>query len=272
MRSGLRKFRNTDAGKRKEPPTEYASPRDAEFVCKTSGEPVLNSTTRSAKAADDTADRDQHKCIVTRAGEPLEIAHMVSFALGVRHQRRTERDKFWGILSCFWSADRIKRWQSAIFENGTETAKNLLCVCTHVHRLWETARFALRPVKKTTTELELEFYWLPDALRKNVEPGNKPNIGHYIASPKNCILCDCYTHELIKSGCVIKMTTPDPEKLPLPSFEVLEIQWYLHRVAAISGAADFVEDSDDDNDDDDDDLEDVRLVERPIAPGVVGRT
>ncbi|KNG88480.1 hypothetical protein ANOM_003219 [Aspergillus nomiae NRRL 13137] len=51
-------------------------------------------TTRSAKAADDTANRDQHRYIVTKAGEPLQIADLIPFALGVRHQRKTERDKF----------------------------------------------------------------------------------------------------------------------------------------------------------------------------------
>ncbi|KAB8271515.1 hypothetical protein BDV30DRAFT_240489 [Aspergillus minisclerotigenes] len=243
LKDWLSRFRNTNAGKRKEPSTE---------------EPAPDSSTRSAKAADDAAKRDQHKCIVTKAGEPIEIAHLVSFSLGVRHQRRKQREEFWEILTCFWSTERIKRWQSAVFENGTETPQNLLSLTRDAHRLFDTARFALRPVTGTETELELEFHWLPGGIRKDVKLSDKLIIGHYRASPKNCKLWDCDTEELITSGHVIKITTPDPKGLPLPSFDVLEMQWYLHRVAAISGAADFVEESDDD--DDDDDVEDVEDV------------
>ncbi|KAE8311580.1 hypothetical protein BDV41DRAFT_578473 [Aspergillus transmontanensis] len=256
LKDWLCRFRNTNAGKRKEPPTE---------------EPAPDSSTRSAKAADDAAKRDQHKCIVTKAGEPIDIAHLVSFSLGLRHQRRKEREEFWGILTCFWSTERIKRWQSAVLENGTETAKNLLSLTKDVHRLFDTARFALRPVTGTETELELEFYWMPGGVRQDVNPSNKPIVGHYRNSAKKCKLMDYDSEEVITSGHVIKIITSNPENLPLPSFDVLEMQWYLHRVAAISGAADFVEEPDDDDNDDDDDVEEVELAEHP-TPGVVGRT
>lgn len=61
-----------------------------------------------------------------------------------------------------------------------------------------------------------------------------------------------WNHETLKpieSGHEIHLTTTDPKNLPLPSWEILEMQWHLNRVLAISGAAD-VEDSDDDYDDD----------------------
>ena len=55
----------------------------------------------------------------------------------------------------------------------------------------------------------------------------------------------------IHSGQVFTFKTTDPEKLPLPSMELLEMQWYLQRLVAMSGAADWPslvwDDDDDDN-------------------------
>ncbi|KAL5362415.1 hypothetical protein BJX96DRAFT_153904 [Aspergillus floccosus] len=125
-------------------------------------------------------------------------------------------------------------------------------MCKHVHALWDKARFALRPIQTTSTVVEVQFYWLPANEKKKLDARNKPGIGMYRESAMGCKLFNVRTEKVITSGEVIRITTPDPEKLPLPSYELLELQWFLHRVAALSGAAD-VDDSDDDSDDDDDD-------------------
>ena len=53
----------------------------------------------------------------------------------------------------------------------------------------------------------------------------------------------------VASGTVFTLTTEDPKEFPLPSRPLLEMQWLLHRVAAMSGAAEAQDDSDwDDND------------------------
>lgn len=46
------------------------------------------------------------------------------------------------------------------------------------------------------------------------------------------------TNTLISSGDEIALTTEDPELQPLPDMRLLEMQYFLHRVAAMSGAAD----------------------------------
>ena len=59
-----------------------------------------------------------------------------------------------------------------------------------------------------------------------------------------------YTNKRIHSGDEIYLETSDPKRLPLPDLRLLEMQWILHRVTALSGAAeprdDFGEDTDDD--------------------------
>jgi hypothetical protein len=65
------------------------------------------------------------------------------------------------------------------------------------------------------------------------------------------------TGQLIKSGDTITLYTPDPESFPLPSEDLINLQWHLNRVAALSAAAidDYLsrfggEDYDSDGDDD----------------------
>jgi hypothetical protein len=41
----------------------------------------------------------------------------------------------------------------------------------------------------------------------------------------------------IHSGDTFTFTTKDPKKLPLPSLELLEMQWVLQRLVGMSGAA-----------------------------------
>jgi hypothetical protein len=41
----------------------------------------------------------------------------------------------------------------------------------------------------------------------------------------------------ICSGDEISLTTDDPVSQPLPDLRLLEMQWFLHRVTAMSGAA-----------------------------------
>ncbi|ODM15440.1 hypothetical protein SI65_09043 [Aspergillus cristatus] len=48
------------------------------------------------------------------------------------------------------------------------------------------------------------------------------------------------------------MTTDDPKKRPLPSFQLLRMQWNLQRVATLSAAAEWREEKHGDCDDDDD--------------------
>lgn len=57
------------------------------------------------------------------------------------------------------------------------------------------------------------------------------------SGPCNSKLWDYDTDAPIYSSHLITLTTEDPETMPLPSFELLHMQWTLNRVAAIAGAA-----------------------------------
>ena len=43
----------------------------------------------------------------------------------------------------------------------------------------------------------------------------------------------------IKSGQLLEMRTDNPEKRPLPSMALVEMQWHLQRIMDVAGAADM---------------------------------
>ncbi|PWY79724.1 hypothetical protein BO70DRAFT_353435 [Aspergillus heteromorphus CBS 117.55] len=76
---------------------------------------------------------------------------------------------------------------------------------------------------------------------------NPPHIPTDRAESRFCAkLWDCTTETRIQSGQIIALTTPDPEALPLPSFELLRVHWTINRLYVISGAAGGWNEKDDD--------------------------
>ena len=72
-------------------------------------------------------------------------------------------------------------------------------------------------------------------------------------------LAKLWNHETdmkIHSGCEISLETDDPVSQPLPDLRLLEMQWVLHRVTAMSGAAEPL-DHFHDNGDGDGDVEEA---------------
>ena len=62
-------------------------------------------------------------CVLTKAGEPIEVAHIYPFSM------RCERTPvgrsiryFWNTLNMFWFEERVNAWYAAIFSRGTETS------------------------------------------------------------------------------------------------------------------------------------------------------
>lgn len=57
--------------------------------------------------------------------------------------------------------------------------------------------------------------------------------------PPNLRLFNCETLGVISSGDVFQITTHNPKIHPLPSFEILQLQWLMHRVRALAAAAGY---------------------------------
>ena len=150
---------------------------------------------------------------------------------------------FWTTLRLFWPKDQVDRWEARLTgTNGTELCENLLCLSPDAHRLWGACYFALQllHLRDDGKELITRFYWLPEFTPRNVQVQNKPSIPLHPPSELFNLIkiedTDGSSHK-INSGELVIFRTKDPENLPLPSWDILQMQWILHRICALSGAA-----------------------------------
>lgn len=195
--------------------------------------------------------RDNEQCVLTKAGEYNQVAHIYAQCLQCQLTGLT-RDLFWASLDTFWPSEKIENWRHAILgENGTDHCANLITLSAHAHVYWGKGLFALKPIEKSQDEKELEahFYWLRQYKHSTqVDPLFLPqHIFPHSSVGKHIKLFNCITDQKICSGDIVRFETTDPDKYPLPSFALLEMQWILQRVTALSGAAeqhDEVEDYD----------------------------
>ncbi|KAL3456591.1 hypothetical protein BJX64DRAFT_38545 [Aspergillus heterothallicus] len=200
---------------------------------------------RSATLPDKCRKRDNDTCLITRGGDCVDVCHIYPFSLATKMGSTTHRS-FWDILSFYWSKDQIRGWESIVLGSSrTETLPNVLCLARTVHGLWGMGRFALKPISLSSdkTSLTVEFYWLRnydyEFRRLDLPPCLQENVD---STSRGTRLVDCPTKICLESGDKLVFTTEDPETLPLPSMELLELQWILNRLVSLSGAADVPDD------------------------------
>ncbi|EFR03825.1 hypothetical protein MGYG_06824 [Nannizzia gypsea CBS 118893] len=195
-------------------------------------------------------ERDDYKCIVTKSAGPIDAAHIFPVSLN----KGDERASFFGLLKEFW-AQRIEKWESRL-NNGTEFIENEMSFSPSIHRYHSAGLFGLQPIEASSDgkSLKLGFYWLDkrqtESSAEMVDLMNIPALAHDFR-PKDIAICSSRDEHIIRSGEVIELTTEDPEELPLPDWDLLELQWVLQRLTALKGAAyvpDKVLDDSDDSD------------------------
>ncbi|KAL2833594.1 hypothetical protein BJY01DRAFT_225020 [Aspergillus pseudoustus] len=199
---------------------------------------------RSAAAADKCRQRDGDACLITRGGDCNQIVHIYPYLLGRKAGPKGEKE-FWRVMSTFWSAEEIKKWGSAILgPKRTEVVQNLLSLAPTVHALWGQARFALKPLDLSPDRrrLSVQFYWLDQTkfvFKDLATPPSPPT--NLDSTARGTRLFDCASQRCIRSGDVLTWTTDDPETMPLPSIELLHLQWCLNRLISLSAAADVTD-------------------------------
>lgn len=115
-----------------------------------------------------------------------------------------------------------------------------------LHRLWGKARFAFKPVyiNDECVELHVAFYWLPVNKWRERPLTPAPEAPSEVRfSGKGYKLFDNITEKVICSGDILVFKTNDPTEHPLPSKELLEMQWNLASVQALSRVADVGDDT-----------------------------
>ncbi|KAB8076434.1 hypothetical protein BDV29DRAFT_200197 [Aspergillus leporis] len=196
---------------------------------------MTESSTGSPQLISQCTERDNGRCVITKAALAIDVAHIYPFALGKR--RCTEaHDDFWLTLRVY----------CIIGPGGSETLINRLCLAASIHRMWGKAEFGLKPIELSDDrkKLTVQFFWFKRGSFSERMPLTKAPVllttGR--AGPRDTKVFNCLTEEVICSGDFVTLEVQDPDQYPLPSFELLEMQWTLHMVAAISGAAEAPDD------------------------------
>ncbi|KAL3496662.1 hypothetical protein BJX62DRAFT_193767 [Aspergillus germanicus] len=197
--------------------------------------------TRSKTTPELVLERDNSRCLLTKAGEPVEIAHIYPFCMGKREGTQ-QQIRFWTYLELFWSKDRVAAWKAAVLgSSGTEVIHNMMALRSDVHELWGKARFALKPGELSSDgkKLQVKFYWLPAYEWTPYRPlFPPPDDGKYSElSVNGAKLIDITNLTVLCSGAGLVFETTDPVDHPLPSTAILDMQWVLARLQALSGAA-----------------------------------
>lgn len=162
----------------------------------------------------------------------------------------------------FWGQDQTRKWHDAVFSTNarTEVVENLIALRHDLHVLCNTRRMALKPIECSPTVLptvlKVEVHWIYS--RRQASKKSDPPPVDLLQVPSLAIpgykegqymVHNAETKKLIASGDVITMTTDDPVTLSLPSWDLLQMQWVLQRLSAISGAAEPQDNFSDDSSD-----------------------
>ncbi|KAE8408269.1 hypothetical protein BDV37DRAFT_239270 [Aspergillus pseudonomiae] len=126
---------------------------------------------------------------------------------------------FWGILSAFWTQERINEWKQQHYRRRkNRSVPKPVDTVPNAHRLWGRGRFAFQPVNLSEDQksLTLHFFWLPTRkFAKRMSISTQPSLPPALESgPKHAKLFDCLSEMKICSGHEITMTTDDPLNKP----------------------------------------------------------
>lgn len=152
---------------------------------------------------------------------------------------------FWDQLRLFWPEGKIIQWKEELFPGGidqlgTETVANLVTLSCDVHALWNRGAFALQPISLSgdKTTLEVRFFWQKkQGDMTTINLLDTPFSTRDLDRNNKDRLFDVETGITIHSGDIFTFQTDDPILRPLPSFALLELQFFLTRIAGMTGAA-----------------------------------
>ncbi|OCK73545.1 hypothetical protein K432DRAFT_410603 [Lepidopterella palustris CBS 459.81] len=118
---------------------------------------------------------------------------------------------------------------------------------------WSRALFALKPIKLFGDKKHLgaQSFWQPQYNHSQVAVLHTPTSSEGLDQGTSRVkLFNCETDEKMCSGQIISLEADDLETRPLPSFELLDMQWVLRRLIAMSGAPGYGDDFNHNDDDD----------------------
>lgn len=226
--------------------------------------PKRSRISRAEGPKDKARARDHKACALT--GEiPIDVAHI--YPNGLISSHNPDRiSNFWKVLPAFWSPEQIRAWEAKIFRDPQHPLKpfdhcfNLICLNKDIHSMWNDGFLAFRPLgyHDEMRKLDIQVFWQPNQghrlndripiTKKAISSGGLARTSRFDGVLTRRIAVGDEA-EYVRSGHIFTLSTHDPIDHPLPSKELLEMQWHINRVVSLSGAAgtaEFEVDSDDD--------------------------
>ncbi len=231
-------------------------------------------------------------CILLGSKLP-DVAHIIPFSmqrtLDKRETRKRDyRERFWNVIEMMCTEEQmpelltaagvVKNPAGAVMNPEQAIKKaaqglvqrddNLLCLNAHAHKLWTNGDFAFEPMPRKPGDEDREqimiFHWMPTIKHNETlyyapeehpehetAPGDCANSGDRNIGSERLYRWNgtqVFTHDQII------MKTDDSKRLPLPSYQLLTIQWHVQRLLHLQAAAEPKDLSDDDDSDDGYDL------------------
>lgn len=157
-------------------------------------------------------------------------------------------DALQSILGMFWTSARGARLQALITDNAhiLDTAKNMICLTPTLHSWWANAYFALEPYEQLPNGVRIRLRWLKKTAfvpwQAMPEPRTDPR--DYLNWPgeQEGILgiVDFESGHPLIDGSLFDLVSDDVDTQV--SWDLIEIQWDLLRMAALSGAGEVADD------------------------------
>lgn len=228
---------------------------------------------------------DHHRCVVTGARDP-EVCHIIPFAWNSTTRSATKTAGLLATLRYFFNFGSSQLATLIIAPSGSDRAWNMIALNPTLHTWWSKGYFAFKYMGREDLEstgqsrVQLQFRWMPRSIDSewrrpvNLEHEKDPMNGllaqlahHYgRGAPSVCNVddgcdgcdgcdkisgvaaVDLRTHRPIRSGHLFYVTR---ETSSVDSFKaMIELQWAIIHVAAMSGAATAVDLQRLDDDDD----------------------
>lgn len=148
------------------------------------------------------------------------------------------------VIGNFWGQERDGRLQALLSDNEEiDSVRNTLCLSPLLHRWWGLGYIALEPVEKVSNGTRVRFRWLHQthfSVWDKVPLDTNPT-DHLqpLSLPGSLAIRDFNSGHPILDGLVIDLTSNDPTTEI--SYDLLQLQYDLLRMAVLCGAADAAE-------------------------------
>ncbi|KAK4249859.1 hypothetical protein C7999DRAFT_39162 [Corynascus novoguineensis] len=212
-----------------------------------SGIPAPSGSVKRGEFSEKVKERDGHTCVFSGMSDPA-AAHIFPFA--------TSKSKKYGdlneILTALWGSEKSMAWRRG-FENAdlTQSVQNGISMNHQIHFWFDHARFALKPLRETQEGIVVQWHWLKRSILKplvHITPNHDILLQAGVTNQEwgDNLVAHRKSGVPIRTGQTFLLQANRPEDMP--SWDLLEMQWNLLRVAAICGVADVTDDYYDDID------------------------